>query len=67
MIALIVLIGDELFEAYESQLLDIVDPSDGDLERRKDVRMLEKEEEIDWKREDRILPEVMLRYDRTDI
>jgi hypothetical protein len=62
MIALIVLIGDELFEAYESRLLDIMDPSDGDLERRKDVRMLEKEEEIDWKREVRILPGVILRY-----
>jgi len=57
-----VLIGDELFEAYESRLRDIMDPSDGDLERRKDVRMLEKEEEIDWKREVRILPGVMLRY-----
>ena len=56
------LIGDELFEAYESRLRDIMDPSDGDLERRKDVRMLEKEEEIDWKREVRILPGVMLRY-----
>ena len=52
------LIGDELFEAYESRLLDIMDPSDGDLERRKDVRILEKEEEIDWKREVRILSEV---------
>ena len=51
MIALIVLIGDKL-EAYESRLLDIMELSDVEEERRREVRMLEKLR--DWKREVRI-------------
>jgi hypothetical protein len=55
MIALIVLMGDEELEAYESRLLDIMELFEGDEERRREVRMLEKEEEMDWKREVRII------------
>lgn len=57
MMALIVLIGEEEFEAYESRLLDIMEESEGDRDRRaeKDVRMLEKER--DWKRVVRIVAE----------
>lgn len=55
MIALIVLMGDEEFEAYESRLLDIMELLDGDEERRREVRMVEMEEEMDWKREVRII------------
>ena len=51
MIALMVLTGDEVLEAYEFRLL--VEQSDADLELRKEVRMLEKER--DWKRVVRIL------------
>jgi hypothetical protein len=52
MIALIVLIGDEAREAYESRLLDTTELLDGDRLRRKEVRMEEKER--DWKREVRM-------------
>jgi hypothetical protein len=52
MIALIVSIGDEELEAYESRLLDIMELFDGEEERRREVRMLEKLR--DWKREVRI-------------
>ena len=41
--ALIVVIGEEVFEAYELRLLDILEPLEGEEERRKEVRMLEKE------------------------
>ena len=41
--ALMVLIGDDEFEAYESLLLDIMDRCDADEERRRELRMLEKE------------------------
>jgi hypothetical protein len=53
MIALMVLIGDEELEAYESRLLDIMEPWDVEDERRRELRMLEKER--DWKRVVRIL------------
>ena len=53
MIALIVSIGDEVLEAYEFRLLDIMEASDADRELRREVRMLEKER--DWKRVVRIL------------
>ena len=43
MMALMVLIGDDEFEAYESLLLDIMDRCDADDERRRELRMLEKE------------------------
>jgi len=43
MIALIVLMGDDVFEAYEFRLLDIMESFDGEELRRKDVRMVEKE------------------------
>lgn len=43
MIALMVLIGDTEFETYESRLLDIMEPWDVDDERRRELRMLEKE------------------------
>jgi hypothetical protein len=52
MIALIVLMGDDAREAYESRLLDTTELLDGDRLRRKEVRMEEKER--DWKREVRI-------------
>lgn len=51
-----VLIGDEVLEAYESLLLDNIEPWDADEERRRDDRMLENER--DWKRVVRILVEV---------
>lgn len=47
MMALIVLMGDEELEAYESRLLDIRELLDGEEERRREVRILEKEEEMD--------------------
>lgn len=53
MIALMVLMGDEL-ETYESRLLDIMELFDVDDERRMEVRMLEKEEEMDWNLEVRM-------------
>ena len=53
MMALIVLIGEDVCEAYELRLLDSKELWDRTEERRKDVRMLEKE--MDWKREDLIL------------
>jgi hypothetical protein len=43
MMALMVLMGDVVFEAYESRLLDMMEPFDVDDERRRDVRRLEKE------------------------
>lgn len=51
--ALMVLIGDEELEAYESRLLDIMEPCDAEDERRRELRMLENES--DWKRVVRIL------------
>ena len=54
MIALMALIGEDEFDAYESRLLDIMELFEGDCVRRKDVRMVEKER--DWKREVRISP-----------
>lgn len=57
MIALIVLIGDDEFDAYESRLLDIMELLEGDCARRNDVRMVEKES--DWKREVRIASVVL--------
>lgn len=51
--ALMVLTGEEVLEAYEFRLLEIMELSDADLELRKEVRMLEKER--DWKRVVRIL------------
>jgi hypothetical protein len=53
MMALMALIGDEVLEAYESRLLDIIEPWDVEDERRRELRMLEKER--DWKRVVRIL------------
>jgi len=43
MMALIVLMGDEELDAYESRLLDIVERFDVDDERRREERMEEKE------------------------
>lgn len=52
--ALIVSMGEDEFEMYESRLLENTErPVDVDRERRKEVRMLENE--MDWKREVRIL------------
>jgi len=52
--ALIVSMGEEEFEMYESRLLEKTErPVDVDRERRKEVRILENER--DWKREVRIL------------
>jgi hypothetical protein len=42
MMALMVLIGDEELEAYESRLLNI-EPCEVEEERRRELRMLEKE------------------------
>jgi hypothetical protein len=53
MMALMVLIGDEELEAYESRLLDMIEPCEVEDERRRELRMLEKER--DWKRVVRIL------------
>jgi hypothetical protein len=53
--ALIVLIGDEELEAYESRLLDMMEPCEIEDERRRELRMLEKER--DWNRVVRILAE----------
>jgi hypothetical protein len=53
MMALMVLIGDEELEAYESRLLDNMEPCDAEDERRRELRMLENES--DWKRVVRIL------------
>jgi hypothetical protein len=53
MMALMVVTGEEEFEAYEFRLLDIMELSEGERERRREVRMLEKER--DWKRAVRIL------------
>lgn len=50
--ALIVFIGEEVEDAYESRLLDIIELFDGEEVRWKDVRMVEKDR--DWKREVRI-------------
>lgn len=52
MMALMVVTGEEEFDANESRL-DIIELSDGERERRREVRMLEKER--DWKRVVRIL------------
>ena len=49
MIALIVLMGDELFEAYELRLLDDVELFDMEELRRNEVRMVDIDS--DWKRE----------------
>lgn len=49
MMALMVLMGDDEVEAYESRLPDMMEPCEADDERRRDERMLEKERE--WKRE----------------
>jgi len=51
--ALIVLIGDDVLEAYELRLLDNLELFDGEELRRKEVRMVENER--DWKREVLIL------------
>lgn len=48
-----VLIGEDVFEAYEFLLLERTELPDGEVVRRKEVRMLEKDR--DWKREVRIL------------
>jgi len=56
MMALIVLMGDEELDAYESRLLDIVERFDVDDERRREERMEEKES--DWKRVVLIFDEV---------
>jgi hypothetical protein len=53
MIALIVSIGEDVLEAYELRLLDMREMFEGEDERRKEVRMLEKLR--DWKREVRML------------
>jgi hypothetical protein len=53
MIALIVSIGEDVLEAYELRLLDMREVFEGEDERRKEVRMLEKLR--DWKREVRML------------
>jgi len=52
MMALIVLTGDDVLEAYELRLLDIMELFDGEELRRSDVRMVEKDN--DWKREVRM-------------
>lgn len=52
MMALIVLTGEEELEAYESLLLDMMDPLEPDDERRREDLMLEKDRE--WKRVVRI-------------
>lgn len=48
MIVSMVLAGEEVLEAYESLLLDIIEPWEAEDERRSEERMLEKER--DWKR-----------------
>jgi len=48
-----VLTGDEVLEAYESLLLDIIEPREAEDERRREDRRLEKER--DWNRVERIL------------
>jgi hypothetical protein len=53
MMVLIVLTGDDVFEAYELRLLDSFELFDGEDVRRKEVRMVENER--DWKREVLIL------------
>jgi len=53
MMALIVLMGDDVFEAYELRLLDIIELFDGEDVRRNEVRMVEKDR--DWKREVRMV------------
>lgn len=53
MIASMVLACDEVLEAYESLLLDIIEPREAEDDRRSDDRKLEKESE--WKRVERIL------------
>lgn len=52
MMALIVSMGDEVFDAYEFRLLANIELFDGEELRRKDVRIVEKDR--DWKREVRI-------------
>lgn len=52
-------IGDEVFDAYESLLLDIIELLEVEDERRREERMLEKESE--WKRVERILNFVVMR------
>tara|TARA_R110002060_G_scaffold40992_6_gene52381 strand:- start:28 stop:237 length:210 start_codon:yes stop_codon:yes gene_type:complete len=51
-IALMVLTGDDELEAYESRLLDMMEPFEPDDERRSDDLKLEKDRE--WKRVVRI-------------
>lgn len=58
MMALIVLMGDDVFEAYELRLLDIIELFDGEDVRRNEVRMVEKDS--DWKREVRMVKGVRL-------
>jgi len=61
--ALIVSMGEEEFEMYESRLFEKTErPVDVDRERRKEVRMLEKER--DWKREVRILTNCYMRMEQ---
>ncbi|KAL5313838.1 hypothetical protein ACEPPN_018261 [Leptodophora sp. 'Broadleaf-Isolate-01'] len=57
--ALMVLTGDDELEAYESLLLDMMEPLDPDDERRSDDLMLEKERE--WKRVVRIFADELWR------
>jgi hypothetical protein len=54
MMALMVLIGDDELDMNELRLLDIMELLEVEEERRRDVRRLEKEEEMYWKREERI-------------
>lgn len=61
MIALMVLTGpDEVLEAYEWRLLDVIELSDAERELRREVRMLEKERE--WKRVVRMLTDAVGRW-----
>jgi len=53
MIALIVVMGEDVLDAYESRLLDIEELLDGEDARRRDERMVEKER--DWNREVRMV------------
>jgi hypothetical protein len=43
MMALIVLMGEDAFDAYEFRLLDNIELLEGEEVRRKDVRIVEKE------------------------
>jgi len=53
MIALIVVMGEDVLDAYESRLLDIEELFEGEDARRRDERMVEKES--DWNREVRMV------------